>query len=165
MAKVNHFDLSSFSFGLLLVGSLMGANHASAASSVGSISQRVIRALSIQRVSDLDFGSAAPGDGPKTVSPGTSENQENASFLVRGEPSQCYQVILPSDGTIALTHEDGDASRGRIAINAFRSYPDSTGTLDGIGRQLLYVGATRSAISETLRSGLYTGVFTVAVVY
>lgn len=38
------------------------------------------RPIDIRQVSDLFFGTAPQGDGPKIVPPGTGEDGQNASF-------------------------------------------------------------------------------------
>ena len=142
-----------------------GSQSVLAASAVGSISQRVIRALSIYRESDLDFGTATNGDPAKVVPPSVRDTPANASFIVTGEPSASYAIVLPSDGDVTLTTGDAASLDRRIAVTSFRSYPENTGVLGPLGRQSLYVGATRAPIRDTQASGMYHGVFTVTVVY
>ena len=54
---------------LLALVALTGARPARAATAGASITQRVVRAISVARVSDLDFGTASSGDPAKTEIP------------------------------------------------------------------------------------------------
>ena len=121
------------------------------------------KAISITPITGLDFGTAAQGDPAKTVPPGTSETGSNASFRVRGDDNRAYTIILPNSAT--LTTGIGGAGR-TITYNSFTSFPTgSGGLLNNNGEQMLYVGATRSALSMTQVSGTYTGSFLITVVY
>jgi len=122
--------------------------------------QKVLAALKIETMSDLDFGAAPQGDPEKTVAPGVADNSENASFLVSGEPGKVFTIQLPAE--IYMQQRGG---RNRIRVNRFRSNPDLLSTLDPAGRRQILVGATREALPATLPRGDYEGVFQVDVVY
>lgn len=126
--------------------------------------QTVVQKIEIRRISDLNFGEAVPGEGPKTISPGTSENAENASFQVHGEGSRLFQIILPTSGSVTMVTGSGGQDR-EIKIQSFDSYPQQSGLLDSTGRAIVYVGAKRDALSTTQKPGVYEGQFTVTVVY
>ena len=153
---------------LLLAGSVLAAcamtHQAFAASTTGNAIQQVIAALSITNVSDLDFGSAAPGDALKVVAPGAAENAENGSFTVTGQPSTAYTITLPADGTVTMITGGGGANE-TIAVSSFSSFPSGTGMLNGSGTQTLLVGATRAALGASQVAGSYTASYTVTVVY
>lgn len=142
------------------------AYQAHAASTTGTAKQVVISALAITNVSDLDFGTAAPGDAAKLVAPGTSENAENGSFTVAGQANTAYTITLPADGTVTMVTGGGGANE-TIAVDTFTSYPaaGANGLLDGTGNQPLYVGATRAALGAGQVAGNYAGTYTVTVVY
>lgn len=118
--------------------------------------------IDIRQQSDLFFGNGPQGDPPKVVPPGTGENGQNASFIVRGDKNRVYTIILPTTGQ--LIHSGGTDS---INIFNFQSFPaeGANGLLDDKGRQILYVGATRDMLRFNQSPGDYTGTFTVQVVY
>lgn len=123
--------------------------------------QKVVRAIALTALSPLDFGTASPGDTAKTVQPGSSENRENGSMQVLGEPNASLQILLPSEAF--LSHS---AASDRIRISNFNTYPDSSSLqLPNTGRQVIYIGGTRDALPPTLASGNYSGAFVVTVVY
>lgn len=138
---------------------------AQTASALAEATAEVIASIAIQKNSDLSFGKAAAGDGSKTISAGTSENPENASFFVTGEPHKRYTVILPADGTIVMRTGQGSAHQ-RIAVDGFHF-----GTMDGAlqlgaeGNQPLFVGATRNALNNNQMPGIYSATFLVTVTY
>jgi len=128
-----------------------------------SVNTTVIAAITIDKISDLEFGIAVQGDGPKQVIPGTTENAENASFLVSGEPYTGYHITLPH--SVMMTTGQGMGVRQQIIVNNFASFPSGNGMLNGRGFQLLFVGATRSALLLNQTVGAYRGTFIVEVVY
>jgi hypothetical protein len=138
-----------------------------AASAQAQATAQVIRAIAISKTSDLDFGEATPGAPAQTVFPGNSENSQNASFVVVGEPNRSYSIIVPGDGEVSMVTGDGDGPAKHIGISGFQSYPPvgSNGTLDADGQQILFIGATRSALIPEQALGRYTGAFTVTVIY
>jgi hypothetical protein len=115
--------------------------------------------INIVQISNLNFGDGFVGDPSITIQPGTAEDAQNASFLVTGDPSRAYTIALP--GSAVMNHV---TSSDTISITNFRSQPIN-GLIQPNGEQLLFVGATRSALSFGLRTGSYSGVFTVTVVY
>ncbi len=140
-------------------------NDALAAQSIAQALQKVIAKLDIAKVSDLDFGEAPQGDVAKTVAPGASENGENASFNVVGEPDRTFTISLPEEGTVKLETDGGGAANKEIAVSSFASFPATTGQLSASGSQMLFVGATRAALLDNQQTGSYSGSFTVEVIY
>jgi hypothetical protein len=138
---------------------------ARAAGAIGTAVQTVIAAISLRKVSDLDFGNAAPNDPAKTVPAGTGETSENASFAVYGEPGRNFTILLPSDGSVQMTTRSGLLPNESIPVLGFTSFPARVGTLGPTGEAMLYVGATRSALKPNQALGRYSGTFTVNVVY
>ncbi|WP_374076373.1 DUF4402 domain-containing protein [Bdellovibrio bacteriovorus] len=155
-------QLISASLLLMSLGASAAPNFGDSASAVAT--QRIVHRLQISKVSDLNFGEASPGDGPVTVMPGVSENTENASFEVRGEPSRLYQIILPANNSVKMLNGNGGADR-EILIKEFLSFPARAGTLDGTGKSMIFVGAKRDAISNKQKVGDYIGQFYITVVY
>jgi hypothetical protein len=156
---------------LQLISALLfvSAGAANATTSFGDSSsavatQTIVHKLQIQKISDLNFGEASPGDGAKTVLAGNSENRENASFEIRGEPTRGFQIILPARNSVKMVTGNGGGNR-EIVIQDFSSTPSSGGALDSNGKSMIYVGATRAAISDNQKTGEYVGQFYVTVVY
>ncbi len=115
--------------------------------------------ITITQISDLNFGVGFLGDGTKQVNRGRSDNAENASFLVTGDPGVTFSITLPN--RIWMNHS---TSSSRIRVRRFRSRP-TNGRIRNNGERLLLVGATRNAIGTGLSTGSYAGTFTVTVVY
>jgi hypothetical protein len=133
-------------------------------SATATARQVVVHRLQIEKTSDLNFGEASPGDGPKLVPAGTSENPENASFAVRGEPSRMYQIVLPSHNSVVMA-TSGGGPNGQITIKEFYSWPIRYGIMNSNGESNIYVGALREGIKVKQKVGEYTGQFVVTVVY
>lgn len=133
-------------------------------STQGFAVQRIVNKLQINKVSDLNFGEASPGDSAKTVPPGSSENGENASFRVQGEAGRPFFLFLPQNGSVKMTLGNGGPDR-EIGVDQFQSSVGTQGLLDGNGQAMIFVGATRKALSNRLKSGDYIGSFTVTVIY
>lgn len=150
---------------LLILGLLIPNQTLHAVSATANAVCTVIAALAITKASDLDFGDGTQGDSAKTVAAGSSENSENASFDMVGEPSRSFTVTLPSDSTIEMVTGAGDTADKKIAVDSFTSSPSGTGSLDSGGEASLYVGATRAALGASQVAGSYSGTFDVTVVY
>ena len=148
---------------LLSLAVLLFSINLQAASDSANANATVTAAIAIANVSDLEFGSAVQGDGAQTVAPGSSENAENGSFDVTGEPNMAYTVTLPGDVDVVMTN----GGLGTIAVNSFASTPaaGANGLLDVSGAQSLFVGATRAALLGAQEVGSYTATFTIDVVY
>jgi hypothetical protein len=136
-----------------------------AAGTAGTAVQTVIAALTIRNISDLDFGVGAPSDPEKTIPPGSSETTENGSFQVFGEPSRPYSIILPADGSVKMRTGLGLFPDEIISVDRFTSFPSQSGLLGPAGESMLYIGATRSALTPKQKQGRYTGLYFVQVVY
>lgn len=123
---------------------------------------KVVTALAVNQVSDLIFNDAAAGAAEETVAADTTDNAQNASFAITGEPNRPVTVTLPQDGTITMV-TGGASPDESIAVNSFSS--NNVTQLDASGNAELLVGATRAALSPTQVSGDYEANFTVDVVY
>lgn len=117
--------------------------------------------ISITRISNLEFGTMVQGDSNKTISPGTSENPDNASFQISGNANQVYTISLPISANLTK------AGGVDIILNNFTSFPPegANGLLDNLGKQTLYIGATIASIPTNQSPGNYAGKFTVVVIY
>jgi hypothetical protein len=157
--------LSMMCTSFLGMAGMLFAGQAQAASADANSLQKVISALTITTVSNLDFGTAVAGDVLKTVAADVAENAENASFAVAGEPFYNYAIQLPADNTVVMKKGAGGTPDTEISVNGFDSYPMGLGMLDAAGAGSLFVGATRNALAATQEPGDYVGTFTVNVVY
>lgn len=137
-----------------------GSQSAQAASAVGTAKLKVISAIAISNVSDLDFGQASPGDAARAIPAGTAETESNGSFQVKGEAGASYTISLPT--VVNLTNPK---SSGSVAVTDFASSPSRSGIIGAQGTQMLFVGATRAALPATLAAGDYSGSYSVTVVY
>lgn len=133
-------------------------------STSGFAKQKIVQKLQITKISDLNFGEASPGDGAKVIPAGVSENNENASFEVRGEPFRLFQIVLPSDNSVKMINGSGGTHK-EILIKSFESYPAKAGILTDMGRSTIFIGASREAISSRQVVGDYIGQFYITVVY
>lgn len=138
-------------------GSIDGTTQASAI-------QKIVQKLQIIKISDLDFGEASPGDGVKVVAPGQQETFENASFRVIGEPRKSFVIFLPPPNSVTMKLGAGGPNQ-EIKLIQFTSNPSSNGLLDNSGQAMIYVGASREAISLSAKAGDYSGTFVVTVIY
>lgn len=119
----------------------------------------------ITQYSDLNFGRAPQGDGPKTVPPGSRESGGNASFEIVGPANKTFSIVFPEEVVYLESLKDG--SSDRIPVTNFRSFPtegeNSVLSLDG--RAKVFVGATRGALRNNQTAGGYQGQFIVEVIY
>ena len=151
---------------LALVIALPSVNALAASDSAQAL-QIIETALAISKQSDLDFGTATQGDAGKTVPANSSEDAENASFLVSGEANKAYSITLPNDGDVNMVTNGGGSPETTIAVTLFESTPaaGANGQLDSSGQQMLFVGATRDVILANQQAGSYADTFTVTVLY
>lgn len=140
------------------------ARSASTASTTANATATVIASIGITKVSDLVFGSGAPGDAALVVPAGTAENASNASFNVTGQANTAYTITLPT--SVTMITGTGGTNR-TIVVNTFTSTPaaGANGLLSAGGAQTLFVGATRAALGASQIAGAYTAAFTVTVAY
>lgn len=122
----------------------------------------IAKPIKVTQVSDLDFGTGIPGDFSKVIPAGTSENSTNGSFSVTGDANRSYSIVLPSSATL----QTGKGPKSdTISISNFLSFPSGNGVLGVTGAQNVFVGATRSALRLTQKAGLYSGSYSITVVY
>lgn len=116
-------------------------------------------------VSSINFGSAVQGDGAVTIPPGVSENAQNGSILVQGDPNTAYSIILPV-GAVPMTTGAGGVTE-TINISGFNSNPPAgaNGLLDATGKQTLFLGAQRGALLVNQAVGAYSANFVITLSY
>jgi len=132
--------------------------------SISAVSQAITTVeidIAINRISDLDFGTALPGAPRLRIPPTNTENPQNASFLVTGIAGHAITITTPP-GSIFITEP---ISGDQLEVRNFRSRPRGTSTIRNTGERMIFVGAARRAIPANASPGLYSGSFTVTVVY
>jgi hypothetical protein len=112
----------------------------------------IVQPLDLSKVRDLSFGNISAGETsgtvvlPPTVTsirtasggvtlPSGSGTVQSAKFIVSGDDSHSYSIILPS---AAITLSDGTHF---MTVDNFTSIPSGSGLLTS-GSQIVYVGAT-----------------------
>lgn len=151
---------------LLVLCILFTAFKVNAASTTANVTSYIVRAINIEKVSDLNFGIGVPGDSSKVVNPGTSENDENASFKISGEPGALFNINLPAANGIVINNGAGGSVQSEIKITNFKTNVDNSfPKFNELGQFKLFVGATRAAIRQDQIPGPYVGFFPVVVVY
>lgn len=133
---------------------------AQAVSASGIISMRVVRTLFVEAKEPLNFQNASPGAEDSSVEPG---DPNSAQFVVRGEPNTAFQIHLPEE-TVMIA-EQGLQDNQKIRVHSFTSYPAQHGNLSATGEQILYVGATRSALRADQAEGSYSGLYSIDIIY
>ena len=131
-----------------------------ASSAMGVASMKVIRALFVEASLPLVFAAAVPGSPTALVIPGASNS---AQFKVRGEPHMAYTIRLPDHAMMVVN--GGNLPSQQIKVSTFTSFPDSTGTLDEQGEQMLFIGATREGLRPDQEQGTYYGTYEVEAIY
>jgi spore coat protein U-like protein len=178
----NMFDKSMTTvrpFKLALLALAIGAAaQASAASTTASASATVITPINVSSTGSLSFGkiaaSASPGSitistsGTRSVSGGVTGSSTTSAvkFDIIGEPSATY-TIDTSATTANLTSGSDTMALALVADftgGGATAGTQSGGTLDGTGKQSLYVGGTLT-VGANQAAGAYTGTVSVAVAY
>jgi spore coat protein U-like protein len=148
----------------------------SATSEPANATATIVKAISIDKVTDLQFGKiiAAPTagqvaiqtDGSRTIASGNvvlfnqGSDEQAASFKTIGSPGAAYYLVLPADGSVSLT---GPTGSDPMTIEGF--VHSATGTLDAAtGEETFNVGATLN-VGANQAPGQYTGTFTVTAAY
>ena len=136
------------------------------ATATAAASATIITPISIVKNIDMNFGNVAVsaslagtvvlapagtrttgGAGGVTL-PSTTGTVAAADFTVSGQANYTYAITLPSSATLS----NGSSS---MTVNAFTSFPSTTGTLATNGTQDLKVGATLN-VTAAQASGTYT---------
>jgi hypothetical protein len=122
--------------------------------------------ITIQQLNELNFGEAPQGDAARTLTPESRSPMEVGIFQVQGPGNRVFSVILPS-GPVYLQSAEPGVGASTIEIHSFRSVPPegSSTALDPQGTRLVYIGATRAALSLQQRRGSYTGQYLITLIY
>ena len=137
----------------------------------------IVKAISINKVTDLQFGKiiadptaagqvAIQTDGSRTIVAGNvvlfnqGSDHQAASFKTIGSPGAAYYLVFPADGSVSLT---GPSGSDPMTIEGF--VHSASGTLDATtGEETFNVGATLN-VGANQAPGQYTGTFTVTAAY
>ena len=159
---------------LATLAALAGPSAYAANSATATIGANLVTAISIVKVTDLNFGYVVPGGTlgtvviPAVASPtrtltggvvlGNAGSTSSASFTVTGAANATYSITLPASSSIS----DGTNS---MTVNTFTSTPSLNGTLSSGGSQALYVGATMNVAANQVFVAPFAGTFNVTVNY
>lgn len=128
-------------------------------------------AIGITLQQHLVFGRFAPTASAGTVTVSTAGGRtgsnvalvsgaySQAVFRVTGDPNASYTITLPALDTVLLA-----SGTNTMVVQKFLSSPDTTGTLDANGEQLLNIGATLD-VGANQASGDYSASFDITVEY
>ena len=136
----------------------------------------IVKAISINKVTDLRFGKiiaastagqvAIQLDGTRTIVSGNvalfnqGSDHQAASFKTIGSPGAAYHLVFPDDESVELT---GPSDSTPMTIEGF--IHSATGTLDAsTGEETFNVGGTLN-VGANQAPGQYTGTFTVTAAY
>lgn len=137
----------------------------------GNANARVITAISITKLVDLQFGDIVPGAalgtvrmtpaGVRTSTGGTTlgngTGASPASFQVTGQANATFAIVLP----VSVNVSNGVQT---MVVNTWRSTPTSPANLQAAGTRTLSVGAT-CRVGANQAAGIYTANFNVTVSY
>ncbi len=155
---------------LSILIALLSTGTAFAATASANATASIVAAISIAKVTDLQFGNIVAGVGATTVSLSTLGVRSGdgtpvlggvvtpASFLVSGNLVATYSITLPTTTTLTRT-----AGAETMTVTGFISNPSGTGILTA-GAQSLLVGATLNVGAGQV-AGVYSGTFDVSVAY
>ena len=155
---------------IITVFSLKAQSGASA-SATANVTAEVVQVITVDKTSDLNFGTFAGGSTSGTVSIETSgvrnytggtallsTNLGNpATFTVHGQNQAQYFITLPSPNSIILVKS---GTNNQMIVSSF--VHNATGVLSGNGEEVFNVGAVLQ-VSEFQPAGLYEGTFNVIV--
>lgn len=136
----------------------------------------VVTVISIEKNSDLNFGSFAPGATGGTVSVELNGSRSvtgsvtllnqvgalRAAFTVTGKPNDRYYVKFPTDDGSTSIPLTGPTDAEPMKITSF--VHNATGILNASGKETFSVGGTL-AVNPNQPAGTYTGTFDVIVAY
>jgi hypothetical protein len=149
--------------GACLIALGIGAAAApAAAASISVVNNQVLRfgkfaAGTGGTISINPAGSRSASGGVALISSGTSNA---AQFTVSGDVNLAYSLMLPGNGSVALTNGSGQS----MSVTNFTGNPTGTGQLSGVGKQYVTVGATLN-VGPNQVPGSYSGTFDLIVDY
>ena len=154
----------------------LGASASAYAANVATstIGANLVTAISIVKVTDLNFGQVVPGgtsgavqvgetNGVRTPSGGTTlgntAGTSRASFTVTGAANATF--VITTSGSITIS--DGTNS---MTVYAFQSYPFASIPLSAGGTATVYVGATLAVpANQAFKGTPFSGTFNTTVNY
>ena len=160
---------------LMISGACMPSN---AAVATANVSANIISTLSITTqtggggTSGMVFGDISSSSvagtivltpsGSRTTTGGPTVNSavtgSPATFDIQGDANATFAIILPVSTVL------NGSSSGSMTVDNFTSSPSRSGSLDGTGRQVLYVGGSLKVGSNQV-FGSYSGQMAVTVAY
>ena len=129
------------------------------ASATGRVTMLVVKQLTIQNVSDLNFSSASPGRNSQILSP---LSNSAGKFSVVGEPKTAVTITLPTEAIIT-TGQGGEHQS--IKITEFQSSVGSNAQLSADGTLTVSIGAKRESLSRQQEIGPYIGQYQLDIIY
>jgi hypothetical protein len=135
----------------------------------GRIYLTLTAALKMSEVKSLSFGNiTSSGDALITVSPTGVRTITGEATAVESTASEGgFQVTGAPNSPFVVTFGTGSATNGKstIVVDGFKTNLQfNTGTTDGTGKLVFYVGAT-AHLSVTNSSGSYVGNYEVNCLY
>jgi hypothetical protein len=128
--------------------------------------------LGISSLASLAFGKFASGTGGTvTINPAGSRSRSGdvallsgssgsaGRFQISGDSDAAYIITLPSNGEVYLT-----SGASSVAVVNFTSSPSSAGVLNGLGTQIVTIGATL-VLDSSKATGSYSGTYAISVDY
>jgi spore coat protein U-like protein len=166
-----------FKLALLALAAIGVAAQANAATTTATASATVIAPIAVNSTSNLSFGKIAAAATPGSITISTagtrtatgvtgSGTTTAAAFDITGDANATY-TIDTSATTANLT--SGANTMALALVSDFTgggatSGTQSTGTLDGTGKQTLHVGGTLT-VGANQAAGAYSGTVSVTVAY
>lgn len=156
------------------------ANAQTAQTTSAAAGARLVKPMTIVKVTDLNFGTINVGTGlAGTVALSTAGTNTyvggvtagtiagtitNAAYNVTGTKNATYVVTLPADNTVTVTEAAGGTTTMKINTFTALSASGATATLTALGADTFKVGATL-LVAAGQATGIYAGTFNVSVDY
>ena len=177
MTKQLRFTSNRFAVAALALAAAAAAGSVHAAVATASSTSIVIAPIQIAKITDLSFGSFAPGatPGTVTVSPNSTRSFSGgvvaaggssaaAQFNVTGESGLGYSITLGGSATLTSGADTmAFTAISDLSASASTSGNVTSGTLTG-GAQSIYVGGVLT-VAASQPAGTYTGSVSATVEY
>lgn len=177
MTKQLRITSNRFAIATLALAAAAAAGSVHAAVATATSTSTVIAPIAITKITDLSFGTFAPGatPGTVTVSPNSTRavsggvvaaggTSTAAQFNVTGESGMNYSISLGGSATLASGSDTmAFTSISDLSASANTSGNVTSGTLTA-GAQSIYVGGVLN-VGANQAAGTYTGTVTATVEY